>query len=610
MKVVDVSGFSGADPRPQPDVQPKSQLHLQARRAVEEIRVAGRAASPGYASGPIHVLDIFMDAGAEVYPDPEGEPGAAVLPAKEPDAHDPVREAALLSQALAAATAQLRAFVAGLDADVARNSDAIGILGFQLAFMADEALTAPALQAIAAGRSAVDAWRATLDEEISGYLEADDEYFRARASDLGDIRDRVLACLQPGSGDIDESLAAIPQGALLLADDLPPSRFLAIEARRIAAVLLLQGSPTSHVAMLARARGVPMIVGLDPAGRSVAEWHGLEAIVDANLGEVVIDPAPRSLTAHAACRRREAAINAVAEELRLKAAWTADGEPIRVYINLSDLDELDAIDPASCDGIGLARTEFLFHRGAGLADEETQYRAYRRMVEWAGGRTVTIRTLDAGGDKPVAGLTLEGESNPFLGVRGLRLSFVRPDVFKVQLRALARAAVHGEIKVMVPMVTLPHELVRVRGMLEEVLAALARTGVPAARPLVGMMVEVPAAAIMADSFDAGFFSIGSNDLAQYVAAVGRDVGSLSDLASPTQPAMLRLIRNVVDAGDRLGIETSLCGDAASDPGEIAALLGAGLRTLSVAPAQLARVKLAVAGTRLRQALDDTAAGAA
>ncbi|HZH08580.1 MAG TPA: putative PEP-binding protein, partial [Lautropia sp.] len=310
---------------------------------------------------------------------------------------------------------------------------------------------------------------------------------------------------------------------------------------------------------------------------------------------------PAAVAEHAASRRREAAIDAVADSLRLKSARTADGVPIKVCINLSDLAELESIDPASCDGIGLARTEFLFPADAGLPDEEAQYRAYSRMLEWADGRTVTIRTLDAGGDKPIPGLTVEDESNPFLGIRGLRLSLARPEVFRVQLRSLARAAARGEIRVMVPMVTMTHELARVRQMLNEELAALLQSGVRAARPVVGMMVEVPAAAIMADEFDASFFSIGSNDLAQYVAAVGRDVGALADLASPTQPAMLRLIRHVVDAGNRRGIETSLCGDAASDPAEIAALLGAGLRTLSVAPAQLSRVKLAIAGTRLQDA---------
>ena len=562
-------------------------------------RISGRPASPGYALGRIHLLDVLTGSGAQVYPDPEGDPTASAP--SEPVVRDPAVEADLLAKALVAATDEMRALIASLDEDVARNRDAIGILGFQLAFMEDEALAAPALQEIAKGRSAVDAWRSALNDQVRWYQTAEDEYFRARASDLGDIRDRVLDCLQRGSSDARDWLAAIPQGALLIAGDLAPSRFLAIEPRRLGALLLLQGSPSSHVAMLARARGLPMIVGLETGASPVREWQDLQAAVDANRGEVVLDPGPQTLVAHAACLRREAAIDAAAEGLRLKSARSADGVPIRICINLSDIGELDDIEPASCDGIGLARTEFLFQDDAGLPDEETQYRAYRRMVEWAAGRIVTIRTLDAGGDKPIPGLTDEGELNPFLGVRGVRLSLAHPEVFRVQLRALARAASHGAIRMRVPMVTMPHELVQVRQVLAEELAGLARAGIAAKEPLVGMMVEVPAAALMADSFDAGFFSIGSNDLAQYVAAVGRDVGSLSDLASPTQPAMLRLIAEVVAAGERKGIETSLCGDAASDPAEIATLLGTGLRTLSVAPAQLARVKLAIAGTRLAPA---------
>ena len=566
-----------------------------------ETRLTGQPASPGYARGPVHILNGFLNGAQRVFPDPEGEAAGAGETAQEQEqaGHEPEREAARLRDAIATAAEELRAFIGSLDVDVARNRDAIGILGFQLAFLEDDALAAPALEGIAAGRSATGAWMSAMSREIDGYERADDEYFRARGSDLGDIRDRVLHCLQRGSSSTDDWLAAIPRGALLLAGDLPPSRFLAIDWSRAGALMLLQGSPASHVAMLARSRGVPMVVGLDTAGHRIAQWHAVDAILDAQRGECVIAPCAESLGEFSACRQREVAIDAVAEELRLKSVRTADGTPVRMYINVADLQGLDAIDPASCDGIGLARTEFLFQREAGLPDEETQYQVYRRLVEWAAGRTVTIRTLDAGGDKPIPGLTLEGETNPFLGVHGLRLSFARPDVFRVQLRALARAAAHGEVKVMVPMVTMPHELARVREMLDEELASLARDGTPVGHPIVGMMVEVPAAAIAADDFDAGFFSIGSNDLAQYVAAVGRDVGALADLASPTQPAMLRLIRGIVSAGECRGIETSLCGDAASDPDEIAALLGAGLRTLSVAPAQLARVKLAVTRTRLR-----------
>ena len=256
------------------------------------------------------------------------------------------------------------------------------------------------------------------------------------------------------------------------------------------------------------------------------------------------------------------------------------------------------MDPAICDGIGLVRTEFLFHDQQGLPNEEQQYSIYRQIVEWARDRPVTIRTLDAGGDKPIAGLTPTGESNPFLGVRGLRLSLAQPDVFRTQLRALARAAMHGNVKIMLPMVTHPHELAIARRMLDAEIAALIAAGIPARRASLGIMIEVPAAAIAADQFDAEFFSIGSNDLTQYVAAAGRDIGAVADLADPTQLAMLRLFRCVVDAAHARHIDVSLCGDAGGDPRAIPLLLAAGLRSLSMAPALVGGAKLAVAAVDL------------
>jgi phosphotransferase system enzyme I (PtsI) len=251
-----------------------------------------------------------------------------------------------------------------------------------------------------------------------------------------------------------------------------------------------------------------------------------------------------------------------------------------------------------CDGIGLVRTEFLFGEGPDLPDEAAQYAVYRRMLQWAGGRPVTIRTLDAGGDKPIAGLTVDGESNPFLGIRGVRLSLARPDVFRVQLRALLRAACHGTLKLMVPMVTRPAELEAVRTLLNEEFAALGRDGIPAAMPELGMMVEVPAAALAIDCFDAAFYSIGSNDLVQYLTAAGRDIGAVADLADPRHPAVLRLIAAVAAHGRATGREVSLCGDAGGDPSLIPDLLGAGIRTLSVAPGLVGAAKLAIAGVRL------------
>jgi phosphotransferase system enzyme I (PtsI) len=262
-------------------------------------------------------------------------------------------------------------------------------------------------------------------------------------------------------------------------------------------------------------------------------------------------------------------------------------------INVTGLAELGGLDPAEVDGIGLMRTEFLFQGRENLPTEEEQFQIYKRMLQWAAGKPVTIRTLDAGGDKPIAGLTQSGEMNPFLGVRGVRLSLRHPDVFRAQLRALARAAVAGNLKVMIPMVTVPEEVDRCRGMLEEAIEELLREGNEAQAPPLGMMVEVPAAALTIEDFNADFFSIGSNDLIQYVAAASRDEPQLADLARPSR-AVFNLIRHVAKYADGSGREVSLCGDLAGDPEQVAALLDQGLRILSVAPGALGPVKAAIA----------------
>ena len=217
------------------------------------------------------------------------------------------------------------------------------------------------------------------------------------------------------------------------------------------------------------------------------------------------------------------------------------GEKIRLLINIQRAEDLDHGDAQYADGIGLMRTEFLLAGQAGLPDEETQYLAYDGVLRWAGNRPVTIRTFDAGGDKPVPGFTEDGEANPFLGVRGLRLCLKRPDIFSVQLRALARAAVRGNLKVMFPMVTTPEELEAGRDLFADAVGKLQSEGVPAALPPLGIMVEVPAAALTVERFKASFFSIGSNDLAQYVTACDRTNGALEKLIDPFHPGVLELI---------------------------------------------------------------------
>jgi phosphotransferase system enzyme I (PtsI) len=426
--------------------------------------------------------------------------------------------------------------------------------------------------------------------EIADYAAAEEEYFRARTADLQDIRDAVLARLRPGGG-----AEAVQARGVFVADDLPLSRFLALDFSAGGAILLSRGSPTSHVAMLARARLVPMVVGLKNLPNSLA---GRLALVDGAAGEVVVDPTEATLASFAA-RRRAAEQAADATKSGLTApARTADGTTVAMHLNIVGADELARLDPAICDGVGLFRTEFLFHGKHPLPNEDAQYAVYRAVVEWARGRPVTIRTLDAGGDKPLPGITAAGESNPFLGLRGLRLSLRHPALFAVQLRALLRAARHGEVRIMLPMVTVPEELEAARGFLESEIAAFARARDVVPRPKLGIMVEVPAAAIAIEQFDAAFFSIGSNDLTQYVTAAGRDIADVAELADPTNPAVLRLIEGVVRHGRQSGRDVSLCGDAAGDPAVVPALLAAGLRSLSVAPELLAGAKQAVAAVAL------------
>jgi phosphotransferase system enzyme I (PtsI) len=348
------------------------------------------------------------------------------------------------------------------------------------------------------------------------------------------------------------------------------------------------GSSASHVAMLARSRGVPMVVGLGNAAKDVA---GL-ALLDAEHGGIVLRPTEGDIERFRKCSAAYGERRRRAEQGIMRPATTANNVPVRVLVNVADPADVDRIDIASCDGVGLMRTEFLF--GKELPDEETQYRAYRKVLEWAAGKPVTIRTIDAGGDKPVPDFTVE-EGNPFLGLRGIRLSLARPEVFRAQIRALLRAAVHGNLKVMFPMISVPEEYAGAVALFAEEAKNLAEAGQPHAVPPLGIMVEVPSVAIAPELFtNVAFFSIGSNDLTQYVMAAARDNTAVAKLNSVTNPAVLRLIAAVAGFGRLRDIPVSLCGDAGGDATAIPHLLKAGLRDLSVVPAQLALAKAAIA----------------
>jgi len=518
-------------------------------------RIQGRSAAPGIALGPLVRL-VPVEHGVRQY-----------------------RSAAEGRQALLDALAASQEDLSAL-AHQAGDDEAEAILAFQIALLEDDSLIAPALARIDVGDGANQAWSAAIDPEIASYDAAEDPYFRARASDLRDLRDRVLRHL---AGETDQ---IVPPGVILAADDMPPSTFLATDWRD-GGLVLRRGSPSSHVAILARSRGVPMIVGVDVDHLE----DGADALLDADAGLLVVDPDANMRASFDQRRAEQSKARQAAHEFT-GPARTAAGELVRVMINVTGLAELEGLDPAHVDGIGLMRTEFLFQGREKLPTEEEQYQIYKRMLEWAAGRPVTIRTLDAGGDKPIVGLTQPGDMNPFLGVRGVRLSLRHLDVFREQLRALARAAVAGNLKVMIPMVTVPEELDRCRTLLEQALEELRREGREAQLPPLGMMVEVPAAALTIEDFNADFFSIGSNDLIQYVAAASRDEPQLADLARPSR-ALFSLIRHVVDHANRCGREVSLCGDLAGDPAQVAALLDQGLRIFSVTPGAVGPVKAAI-----------------
>src|SRR6195256_268328 len=520
------------------------------------LRIEGRSAAPGIALGPLVRL-------APVKHDVRQRRSAA-------------EERQALVDALAASQLNLSVL-----AREAGDDEAEAILSFQIALLEDDNLAAPAFALIAGGEVANRAWSAALALQIASYDGASDPYFRARASDLRDLRDRVLRHL---AGEV---VQIVPPGVIVAADDMPPSMFLATDWRD-GGLILRRGSPSSHVAILARSRGVPMIVGVDVERLE----NGTDALLDGEAGLLIIDP---DTDTRAVYRQRRAEQSEARQAVAAfnGPALTASGELVRVMINVTGLAELEDLDPAHVDGIGLMRTEFLFQGREKLPTEEEQYQIYKRMAEWAAGKPVTIRTLDAGGDKPIAGLTPTGDINPFLGVRGVRWSLRYLDVFRAQLRALARAAVAGNLKVMIPMVTVPEELDQCRMLFEQAVEDLRREGRKAQLPPLGMMVEVPAAALTIEDFNADFYSIGSNDLIQYVAAASRDEPQLADLARPSR-AVFGLIGHVVDYANRAGRETSLCGDLAGDPEQVAALLDQGLRTFSVAPGALGPVKAAIA----------------
>ncbi len=412
---------------------------------------------------------------------------------------------------------------------------------------------------------------------------------RERVGDLTDVHIRVLSILLdlPDHDPVD-----VPKGsnAILVTHDLTPSLTLQLDREAIGAIATEEGTATAHVAILARSLGLPAVVGLRSAAKTLR--GGELAILDGTEGTLTISPTESEI---ADARLRAVADQARDEELREVAqaeAVTLDGVALVVRANVDIPEEAELAATSGADGVGLMRTEFLVVGRAHMPDEDEQYRAYRRVAEAFAGRPVIIRTFDIGGDKlPVGGHP--HEANPFLGWRAIRMCLDEPELFKVQLRALLRAAVHGDIRIMLPLVVTVDEVREARVLLDESVQELAARRVPfrSSVPL-GVMVETPAAALACDTLvrDVDFLSIGSNDLVQYTLAVDRGNVNLAPRFTPLHPAVLRLIREVAATGAQHDLPVAVCGEMASQPLMVFALVGLGVRQFSVSPRAVPVVK--------------------
>ena len=485
-------------------------------------------------------------------------------------------ESGLLLDSIESVKTALSALIRNADKDIA------DVLEFQLALVQDKTLIDPALAAIRDGNSVQSAWVQTIDDQLRHYKESDNTYFQGRSSDLADLKQQVLNHLHGET----PSLPTLSEDTVIVADDLAPSDFAMLDQRYCKGIALKKGSINSHVALVARSRRIPMLVGL----QSIAIKPDSTTVLDAIEGRLIGEPSQEVLAEFR--RRMEIEDRQIkAQQKYLTAVPTLpSGERIYVDINVGSFDDLKQVSAEHCDGIGLVRTEFLFTGAPQIPDEETQFQAYKKLVEWAGDKPVTVRTLDAGGDKPIDGLTEKNESNPFLGVRGIRLSILKPDSFRNQLRALVRASAFGNLRIMLPMVTIPGELENAKKLLTEILQQLRGSDPKLERPPLGIMVEVPAVALCIDDFDADFFSIGSNDLIQYVTACDRGEPKIAHLYRGANRAVFELIRKTIDCGRSAGKAVSLCGDMAAQSDYIDALVDLGLRHFSVSPAELAPVK--------------------
>jgi len=415
-----------------------------------------------------------------------------------------------------------------------------------------------------------------------------DEYFSARATDIMDVGNRVVRILL---GVAETPTAHLKKPSVIIADDLTPSDTVMLDKSMVLGFCTARGSATSHTAILARGLGIPAVAGAGNEILQVAD--GTEIILDGTHGDVFIEPNQELLEDY----RNRMTLARSMQEASMKHAHepaiTKDGVRLEVVANIGNVDGAESAVANGAEGVGLLRTEFLYLERNSLPTEEEQYKAYRAIMDVFGDMPVILRTLDVGGDKEIPYMGLEAEANSFLGFRALRVCLVRPDIFKPQLRAALRAGVDHHLKIMFPMVATADEIRQARAVLEECIQELRAESLPFARNIeIGIMVEIPSAALVADQLakEVDFFSIGTNDLSQYTMAADRTNPKVASLSDAFFPAVLRLVRDVIKAAHAEGKWVGMCGELAGEPLAAPILLGLGLDEFSMSPPMVPMIK--------------------
>lgn len=557
----------------------------------KEVLLRGIGVSTGVATGPVFLLTNEDERVVE----------------RDISLDEIAREIVRFEDALINTRHQIREIQKQVESAI--GPDSASIFDAHLLVVDDRALVEEVIRGLKQQKKNVEAvLRDVADRYAAALMRVEDDYLRERAVDVKDVTRRILRNL---SGASSMTLANLTEPRILVANDLAPSDAAMLDKTKVLGFATDLGSPTSHTAIMARALGIPAVVGMHDV--SVRVSAGEQILIDGNTGVVVLRPSGEQLERYGKVAASRQQILSELGRLKDEAAETVDGYSVVLSCNIELPTDVDMVKHQGGNGVGLFRTEYLYLTKKGLPEEDEQAEIYTKVASELAPAPVVIRTLDLGGDKFLSQIKTTEEVNPFMGWRAIRFCLAQPDIFKTQLRAILRASVHDNVKIMYPMISNLDEVLKANALLEECKVDLKAAGVPFNDQVdVGVMIEVPSAALTAHLIapHVNFFSIGTNDLVQYTLAVDRVNERIAYLYDPTHPAILRLIKNTIDVGHEHGIWTGICGEMAGNPLLVPLLVGLGADELSVSPGAVPLVKDVIRQLRYSQAeeLAETAMG--